>query len=293
MSISLETQLITPQDRVRLAELQVTIQREGDTSFVCYNGRKYAVKLNYGFNKQNLNEENWQDAATKVALILAKKELFNPNTSFSGTKIDQTGIHLKDKTIIKHEDKAENKNTSQDYADLIQYVESKAKEKTPSDSTANEPKKDFTIEEPSKEKKVEAPTPVVESQKTEQPKAKQFPDPTKVENLILRNALQKAIDEEKEKEDKVKALANITLPDTTVPKPETENSNPNIPKATPGDSPESDKKIIPDTGIKEQSIEDENAKHELQKEAIKAEDTKRDIAADNSWTTWLTSWVDG
>lgn len=123
MSFSIESTLITQQDRALLTSKGVTVIRDGITSYVCYNGRKYAVRLDYGTSKENLGETNWEEVACKVALILVKKEIFKPDAAFSGAKIDQRGIQLQDQTLIQHVDTDPNKNTFEDYNQLLPFVE--------------------------------------------------------------------------------------------------------------------------------------------------------------------------
>lgn len=126
--------LISESDRTLLTQHQVNIEldQEGKFGIIVLPNRRLKVSLltkavqeGSDWKAMALKTEQLKDTASKIAVMLLKKELIAnqpPETRLS-FKINHEGItRLTDNHLVKHEDAEEKKNTRADYDALTTYL---------------------------------------------------------------------------------------------------------------------------------------------------------------------------
>lgn len=129
---------ISPADQALLASHHVQIDIQDKCGLMTIQGRKYTVKLLSAaseakdqpttYQSVELSKEQMRNTASKVAVILLKKELLqsaSPN-SLTSFKIDEKGIKKtddsKNEKVFTHGDYQKEKNTRSDYYALMNYL---------------------------------------------------------------------------------------------------------------------------------------------------------------------------
>ena len=120
--------LIPETIQSRLQQIQIDIDEQDQCGLIRYQNSCFKVTLfarsigtsEADWKSKKLEKEQMRETAYKVAIMLLKKELLEQQLNVN---IDQQGFtNLSTRTLTPHEDSDENKDTRENYKDLMAYL---------------------------------------------------------------------------------------------------------------------------------------------------------------------------